>query len=63
MIGRPLRKVWLSYGAQLAILGYFTSLEVLKLQLIDRDTYNRTIARCQFSFILKVFAFTFPYGN
>ena len=37
---------------------------MLQLQRIDRDSYGRTIARCQYTFHLpKMIAFTFPRGK
>ena len=37
---------------------------MLQLQLIDRDSYGRTIARCQFAFHLpEMIAFTYPNGK
>ena len=64
MIMRPLPKIWLSYGCQLEILHFLPDLEVLQLQLIDQDTYGRTIVRCQYTFRLpKMIAFTCREGN
>ena len=59
MITRQLLKIWRSYGCQLGILYYFSDLTVLQLQLINRDSYDRTIARCQYTFrIPKMMIFT-----
>ena len=53
-----------SYGCQLGVVTYLSEKQVLQLQLIDRDSYCRTIARCQYTFRLpKKIAFTFPYGK
>ena len=63
MIRRSLPKIMRSYGCQLGVFDYLSELEVLQLQLIDRDTYGRTIARCQYTFHLpEIIAFTFPTG-
>ena len=55
-------KVWRSYGGQITILTYLADLEVLQLQSLDQDSYNRTIARCEYTFRIqiKMIAFTFP---
>ena len=64
MIRRPLPKIWLSYGCQNNILDFLSKLEVLQLQVLGRDTYNRTIARCQYTYpISKMFAFTWRFGT
>ena len=59
---RPLPKIMRSYGCQDNILDFLSELQVLQLQLIDTDSYGRTIARCQFTFPIRneMFAFTFP---
>ena len=48
MVMRPLPKILVSYGCQVCILQYYSDsrLEVLKLQLINRNSYGRLIARC-----------------
>ena len=50
-----------SFGCQLFVFYYLSELEVLRLQCIDRDTYGRTIARCQETFRIRneMIAFTF----
>ena len=65
MIRRPLRKIMRSYGCQLGVVTYLTELEVLQLQRIDRDSYGRTIARCQYTFPIpkKMTVFTYPYDS
>ena len=62
MSRRPLTNIWVSYGCQLAIINFLSDLEVVPLQLINRESYERTIGRCQYSFHLpkKMIAFTFP---
>ena len=64
MSKRQLQKIMKSYGCQLGVFDYLTNLEVLQLQLIDRDSYERTIARCLYTFPMpKLLAFTFPHGK
>ena len=66
MSRRPLPNIWRSYGAQLCIIDYYShsKVKVLQLQLINRESYNRTIARCQYTLYLpEMIAFTFPLGK
>ena len=65
MMRRPLPKIMRSYGCQLGVFEYLSELEVLQLQLIDRDSYERTIARCLYTFHIrnKMLAFTYHSGN
>ena len=64
MSRRPLPNIWRSYGAQLCIIDYYShsKIKVLQLQLINRESYNRTIGRCQSTFPIRneMFVFTFP---
>ena len=66
MIRKSLPNIWRSYVAQLCIIDYYShsKVKVLKLQLINKESYKRTIARCQYIFHLsEMIAFTFPMGK
>ena len=59
MMRRPLPKIWLSYGCMICVFAYFSDMEVLQLQLINRDSYARIVVRCQYVWrIPKMSAFT-----
>ena len=65
MIRKTLPKIMRSYGCQLGVFEYLSDLEVLQLQLIERDTYGRTIARYQETFPIRneMIALTYPNGK